>query len=240
MPLPLIPALESRRDPVASAVASWPRVKAMNSPSAARCPAIMMPMPASPAPAAIAADAKHERKNGDAGRLLLALAAPDRIAGDDVAELVGDDALDLVHIVRGLDQAGLKIDGLTLRNEGVDLGIVEKNDLDAVGVKPAATMSGSDMSWNKRSVSVSRRTCGPELSSCAAPGCQPAAARISASISRRAKRETGDLIGGRLPLLAPEPAMKTCLRQLPKVRCHQPRRGSPAARPPCRCSPQDG
>ena len=42
-------------------MASWARVKASMSPSAARWPAIMMPMPASPAPAAIASGAKNQR-----------------------------------------------------------------------------------------------------------------------------------------------------------------------------------
>ena len=137
-PLPLIPALDSSREAVASAVASWARVKASNSPSAARWPAIRTPMPASAAPAATAAAPSKKRKDGDPRRLLLALAAADRIPGDDVAELVRDDALQLVHIVRGLDQTGLHVDGLALRNEGVDLGIVEQDDLDAVRIEPAA------------------------------------------------------------------------------------------------------
>ena len=93
-----------------------------------------------------------------AGRLLLALAAADRVAGDDVAELVRDHALDLVHVVRGLDQARLEVDGLAGRDEGVDLRVVEKDDVDAVRIEPAASISGRDMSLNSSSVSVSRRT----------------------------------------------------------------------------------
>ena len=73
-----------------------------------------------------------------AGRLLLALSAADRVAGDDVAQLVRDHALHLVHVVRRLDQAGLEIDGLAGRDEGVDLGVVEKDDVDAVRIEPGS------------------------------------------------------------------------------------------------------
>ena len=63
------------------------------------------------------------------------LAAADGIAGDDVAELVRDHALQLVDIVGRLDQARLDVDRLAGRDEGVDLGIVEQDDLDAVRVE---------------------------------------------------------------------------------------------------------
>ena len=45
-------------------------------------------------------------------RLLFALLAADGVAGDDVAELVSDDALDLVDIVGGVEQPRLEVDGL--------------------------------------------------------------------------------------------------------------------------------
>ena len=57
------------------------------------------------------------------------------IAGDHVAKLVGDDALELVHIVGRLEQARLDIDRLAGGDEGVDLGIVEQDDVDAVRVE---------------------------------------------------------------------------------------------------------
>ena len=163
----------------------------------------MMPIPASPAPAAIASGAKDERKDADSGRLLSALTAANGVAGDDVAELVRDHALDLVHIVRSFDQAGLKIDRLTLRNEGVDLGIVEKNDLDAVRVEPCrlderrATFAGTAAQFRCRAGPADRNRILLRRA-----GCQPAHASISASISRRTKRATGDFIECRLPLLA--------------------------------------
>src|SRR4028118_298123 len=54
LPLPLIPAAARYLAPAESAELSWVRVKARKLPKAARCPAIMMPIAASPAPAAIA------------------------------------------------------------------------------------------------------------------------------------------------------------------------------------------
>ncbi len=53
-----------------------------------------------------------------------------------MAQLVRNHALDLVHVVRGLDQAGLKIDGLAGRNESIDLRVVQKDDVDAVRIEP--------------------------------------------------------------------------------------------------------
>ena len=75
---------------------------------------------------------KNEREYADSGRLLGSLAASDRIAGNHVAELVGDDPLELVHIIGRFKQARLDIDRLPGGDEGVDFGIVQKDDVDAV------------------------------------------------------------------------------------------------------------
>ena len=117
-------------------------MNAINSPSAARWPAIINPIAGFTCARGMPRRPQHERENGNSDRLMLAACTSDRIAGDDVTELVGDHALDLVHIVRDLDQAGLKIDRLSLRDEGVDLGIIEKHDLDAVWVEPGRDDQG--------------------------------------------------------------------------------------------------
>ena len=57
------------------------------------------------------------------------------MAAGDVAQLVGDDRLQLVGIVGRGDQAGVEIDHLPGGNEGIDLGIVDQNDLDAARVE---------------------------------------------------------------------------------------------------------
>ena len=97
----------------------------------------MMPIAASPAPAAIASAPSTIVTMRDPGRCLGALLQADRVAAGDVAELVRDDALQLVHIVGRLEQARLDIDRLARGDEGVDLGIVEQDDVDAVGVEAA-------------------------------------------------------------------------------------------------------
>ena len=58
------------------------------------------------------------------------------MAAGDVAKLVRDHALQLVDIVGRDDQAGLDIDHLARRDEGVDLVVLEQDDLDAAGVEP--------------------------------------------------------------------------------------------------------
>ena len=74
-------------------------------PVAACWPGAMMPMPASPAPAAMASAPSIR-----VGMLILvawlhALVDADRVAAGDVAEFVGDDALQLVDVVRRDQQA---------------------------------------------------------------------------------------------------------------------------------------
>ena len=79
--------------------------------------------------------AKQEREQADLGRHRLAVTNADRVAARDMAEFVGDDALELVHIVRSGEQARLDIDRLAGGDEGVDLGVVEEDDVDAFGVE---------------------------------------------------------------------------------------------------------
>ena len=128
--------------------------------------------------------------------------AADRIAGDDVPKLVRDHALQLVHIVGRLEEAGLDVNGLAGRDECVDLGIVEQDDVDAVGIKP-----GSD---DQRARHVLEQPLGlgvaehrgPESSCCANAGRAAAMLRTTASITRRTKRASGEFIAVRLASLA--------------------------------------
>ncbi len=53
----------------------------------------------------------------------------------DVAELVGDHALDLVGGLRRIDQAGVNVDRLPAGDEGVDRRIVDQHDLDIAGLE---------------------------------------------------------------------------------------------------------
>ena len=136
MPLPLIPAFDSRREPVASAVASCARVKARNVAERRALAGHHDTHSGIGRAGRHRRGSKDQREDGDPDRLVLPARAADRIAGDDVAELVRDDALELVHIVGGLEKPRLDIDGLALRDEGVDLGIVEQDDLDALRIEP--------------------------------------------------------------------------------------------------------
>ncbi len=77
--------------------------------------------------------AEQQREQGDARRGLgRILRGQRRAAGLDMAELVGDDALDLVGIVGMFDRAAIEEDRLTNGNEGVDLRIVDHPDLDGI------------------------------------------------------------------------------------------------------------
>ena len=58
------------------------------------------------------------------------------MAAGDMAELVGDDALHLVDVVGRGDQARLDVDHLAAGDEGVDLRVVDQDDLDACRVEP--------------------------------------------------------------------------------------------------------
>ena len=82
-----------------------------------------------------------------------------------------------------ISRPGLDIDRLAGGDEGVDLRVVEQDDVDRLGSSPAAAISGLEMSRNSSSVSLSRST------DCAAAGCAAAKASSSASISSRARRE---------------------------------------------------
>ena len=133
------------------------------------------------------------------------------MAAGDVAELVRDHALELVDIVGRLEQARLDVDRLAGRDEGVDLGIVEKHDLDAVRVEPRRLdQRPRDVLEQRLGLGVAEdlQARNP-LSSWAAAGCQPANASMSASISRRMKRETGDFIAPPLTTFGAERGMKT-------------------------------
>ena len=77
--------------------------------------------------------AEHQAQQRDAGRVLDPLARADDMAALDMAQLMGDDALQLVHIVRLRDQAAMHPDILAARDEGVDFRIIDDEDLDIVG-----------------------------------------------------------------------------------------------------------
>ena len=59
------------------------------------------------------------------------------MAAGDMAELVGDHALQLVGIVGRLDQPGIDVDDLPAGDEGVDLRSSISIDLDVVRIEPA-------------------------------------------------------------------------------------------------------
>ena len=187
--------------------------------------------------------AEHERQDADPGGLLSRRSALRMdVAGDDVAELVRDDALDLVHIVGELDQARLEIDGLALATKALISGSLRSTTLTLFGSSPAASISGRDMSLEQQlGLGVAQDLRAASSSCCACAGCQPATASSSASISRRTKRETGDFIGRRLPLPAPERGMKTAARADAQRLAEGPLPPAAArlaleSRPPCRCS----
>ena len=75
-------------------------------------------------------DSEDQRQDRDFGRGIGPVVDADRVAADDVTEFVRDHALQLVGIVGGVDQAGVDVDHLALRDEGVDLGILDEHDLD--------------------------------------------------------------------------------------------------------------
>ena len=135
LPLPLMPAAERYLAPAESAELSWERVKARNWPIAACWPAIMMPIPASPAPAAIAS----------APSTMVAMLIP-------VASLLPSwmriewppatwpsscaiTPCSWLTLSGGEEQPGLDIDRLAGGDEGVDLGIVEQDDVGRFGVE---------------------------------------------------------------------------------------------------------
>ena len=80
--------------------------------------------------------AEDQRQDHDPGRLLDALLDPDDVAAGDVAELVGDDALHLVGVLGGGEQAGMDVDDLPARDEGVDVALVKQDDSDILRLEP--------------------------------------------------------------------------------------------------------
>ena len=93
-------------------------------------------MPASGAPAAIAAAPSSSDRMRDPGCSLGALADADDVSAGDMAQFVRDHALQLIGIVGRGQQAAVDIDDLPAGDEGVDLGIVDQHDLDVGGVEP--------------------------------------------------------------------------------------------------------
>ena len=129
--------------------------------------------------------AEHHRRDHDPGRLADAFVRSDDVTAGDVAELVGDHALHLVGIVGDGDQAGMKIDDLAAGDEGVDLAVLDQDDLDIARARAAAaSISGRAMSRSRASVSASRRIV------CAAAG-WTAAKQAAISISSRAISQPG-------------------------------------------------
>ena len=89
-----------------------------------------------PGPGERGADPGEQREQGDPARRLHPLAEADDMAAGNMAQFVRDHALDLVGTVRRLDQAGMDIDRLPPRHEGVDAGIVDEDDVDVSGLQP--------------------------------------------------------------------------------------------------------
>ncbi len=60
---------------------------------------------------------------------------PDRMPSGNVTQFVRDYALELIDVVGGGQKSAVDIDNLPLRDEGIDLRIVDQDDLDALGVQ---------------------------------------------------------------------------------------------------------
>ncbi len=58
------------------------------------------------------------------------------IAAGDMAKFVGDDALHFIGIVGGGDEAAMDIDNLPARDEGVDVLVIDEDDLDVARLQP--------------------------------------------------------------------------------------------------------
>ena len=143
------------------------RLKARNLPIAACWPAAMTPMPASPAPAAIAAAPRTSDRIMIPVATLTPSCDADDVAAGDVADLVGDDALHLVGVVGGGDQARMDVDDLAAGDEGVDRPVVDQDDLDVVGPearpprRSAATCRGTGPRSRRRAGSTAPPPAGP-------------------------------------------------------------------------------
>ena len=77
------------------------------------------------------ADRQEGRTGGDFGGAL----AADAVATGDVAGLVRDHALDLVRRVGSDNEAGMDMDVLAVRHEGVQAGIIDDVEADITGVE---------------------------------------------------------------------------------------------------------
>ena len=161
----------------------------------------------------------------DPGRFLGAFAHPDGMTAGDVAELVSDHALKLVDVVGARDQPGLDVDVLAAGDEGVDLVVLEKDDLDALVVEVRRPRSAA---WRRRGTAFPsrcregstglrrrRRRAAPSRGPAPAPASASARGGIAASSSARPSHRRA------------ERSMKTPPSGgHPNVRCHQPlRRG---------------
>ncbi len=69
-------------------------------------------------------------------RLVRAFLDAKDVAAGDMAELVRDHALQLVHILGRGEQARVDVDDLPAGDEGVDLPVADQHDPDILGLKP--------------------------------------------------------------------------------------------------------
>ena len=88
------------------------------------------------------ADPGEQREQGDPARRLHPLAEADDMAAGDMAQFVRNHALNLVGAVRRVDQAGMDVDRLSPRHEGVDAGIVDEDDVYVPGLQPCRLDQG--------------------------------------------------------------------------------------------------
>ena len=79
---------------------------------------------------------KHEGREGEPAGVARAVLDADRVAAGDVAELVRDHPLNLIDVVRRLDQPAVQIDRLAGCDEGVNLRVVEQDDVDILRIEP--------------------------------------------------------------------------------------------------------
>ena len=84
------------------------------------------------------ADAGQHGKQRNLGSSADPFAVANDVPTGDMAELMRNDALDFFGAVGGLDQAAMNIDCLPARNEGVDGGIIDQNDVDIRRLQPGS------------------------------------------------------------------------------------------------------
>jgi hypothetical protein len=147
------------------------------------------PIAAAPPPAAAAA-AQQQREDRDIARHL-GPAVINRMAAHDVAQFVGNHALNLKSRRRLVDQARMDIDRLPPGHESVNRGSLTSTISTFFGSSPAARTNGADISRSNASVSASRST------DCAAAGvvANRHAATVVMERKAEASAERRDMLG---------------------------------------------